>query len=163
MPRYIERHEDNQWSLENTSGTQATNLSHEQVIKEGRTQIALAVTSDSVGDSMLGDLRGSWTTKRSGYDSLHESHIHWRVEPAGEVKLVEFIEPEPPYARLESVSVGDRFRIRVVFRKDPEVDAEPVTVRTLDGGAEISVVAKPTDNPLVFLTEPIEAVPDIQL
>ena len=85
------------------------------------------------------------------------------MEPAGEVELVELTEPEPPYASLDLIEVGDSFRVKVVFKKDPKVNSKPVSVQSTPTNAEIQVFAKRTDDPLVFLTDPIFVMPPDEL
>ena len=75
------------------------------------------------------------------------------------LQRVEIVAPDPPHEPLEEVAVGERFRVRLVFSEDPEVDSEPVILKSSPAGDEIPVVAKRTDDPLVLLTEPVLVTP----
>jgi len=64
----------------------------------------------------------------------------------------------PPYDPIDQVSFGESFRVKVIFDKAPDLDAEPVTIRVKPGKLEIQTVAHRTEDPLVYLSKPLQTV-----
>jgi hypothetical protein len=74
-----------------------------------------------------------------------------------ELFRIETVGDASPYQTLTQVAPGQRFRVRLVYRRTPDTDAEPVTVRDPANGGDVTVMAYPTDNPIIFMTDPITA------
>jgi hypothetical protein len=75
------------------------------------------------------------------------------------IKSLEFTKPDPPYAPFDWILEGDdgyRFRVRVIYEEDPQVEKPRVKVTSADG-KEIWVEAKPLpDFQWQYLTGPIK-------
>ncbi len=68
---------------------------------------------------------------------------------------VVFTTPDPPFAPLDEVTYGERFRVKLVFDAAPPRDTEPVSLTTDVPDAAIQLDALQTDDPSLFLTEPV--------
>ncbi len=85
-------------------------------------------------------------------DSLIPSH------PSNNITKVTITKVNPPYEPIDQVSYGESFRIKVIFDKDPGLDSEPVTIRVKPGKMEIQTIAYRTEDPLVYLSKPLQTV-----
>jgi hypothetical protein len=70
-----------------------------------------------------------------------------------------FTTPKAPFAPIDGVAFGDRFRVKVVFSADPSRDHEPITLSGEDPNATITVNAVRTDDRRVYLTGAIVVDP----
>ncbi len=72
---------------------------------------------------------------------------------------VEFVSTENEQTVLSAAPLGKPFRVRMTFDNNRDEDSFPVNLRTRLSGAQISTLALRTDNPKIYLSEPILSAP----
>lgn len=74
---------------------------------------------------------------------------------AAELDSIEFVAAEPPFHRIDRLTIGRSFRVRLVFTEDPGRRSEPVTVRNDETGEKVELMAEQTEDLRVFVTPPV--------
>jgi hypothetical protein len=112
-------------------------------------------TNSTTVDQLVSQLRGFHSLKL--FSSLSGNALTpLTIKDA--ITQVTITEATPPYDPIDQVSFGESFRVKVVFEKAPGLDAEPVTIRVKPGKLEIQTVAHKTDDPLVYLSNPLQTI-----
>lgn len=72
------------------------------------------------------------------------------------IKLI-LSKSDPPFEPLGIMPVEDyfQFRVKVIYSHEPEAEFETLIIKNSSGNIMTEVKATPTDDPLVFITEPI--------
>ena len=68
-------------------------------------------------------------------------------------------EVSSPFSPIDQISLGDSFRVKAVFNRDPGLEKEPVTIRVKSGKLEVQAIAHRTQDLLVFLPKFLKTAP----
>ena len=74
-------------------------------------------------------------------------------------KKIQMVAVDEPFEELPDIPAGTRFRIKLVFEEAPGTENEPVVIRTSASGRAYRFNAVMTDDPTVYVTDPISMVP----
>lgn len=80
---------------------------------------------------------------------------------AVEPREILFVQAEPPYDTIDTLTVGTSFRVKLVFDADPGQTTAPVTVTNERTGKTIELVAEQTEDPTIFRTPPVNLLPEV--
>jgi len=86
-------------------------------------------------------------------------YIDVRTRPKYEI---EYVAAEGSPDAIEELTVGTRFRVRLVFKEDPKLAAKQVFLTNKRTGQTIELKALPSSDPRVFLTAPVELAAEVQ-